>query len=145
GVEADRHSSLLRPFRHARLRRFVPRWSGNGVVAKDKSTPRRGINPARGVILVAGTRASIPARAEIGELAFEAFDLQPQGSAAGEEQRHLAAGRRRLRELDGAPVEHLVLLRPLHVAALAGEDAVKAERRAAALEMAVGAASGGFP
>src|SRR5712691_317102 len=79
-----------------------------------------------------GAPGAGPGRPEIGELALQAFDLEPQLSAAGEGERHHAAGRIGLGEFDREQVEHVVLAVGIDAAALADVDALEAQRRAAA-------------
>ncbi len=66
---------------------------------------------------------------EVGELAFQAFDLELQRAAAGEDEGHPAGRGVRPLELDGEQIEHPVLVGRLDVARLERIDALEAQRR----------------
>src|SRR5262245_21291915 len=89
-------------------------FPGNDVAGDAKSTPRRHI------VRMIGTGDRVPGRPEIGQLAFEALDLEAELAAAGEDQGHGAGRRRGLAELDGKQIEHGVLGHRIDGAALAG-------------------------
>ena len=70
--------------------------------------------------------------AEIGELGFQAFDVETHDAAAGENQRYDAGRRVALGEFDGEQIEPRLLVRLIETAALAAEHALEPQRRAAA-------------
>ena len=79
-------------------------------------------------------RASRPRRglAKIDQLGLQAFDLETNGAAAGEGQRHDAGRRIVLGEFDRQQIERRVLVGLIEIAALAAVHALEPQRRAAA-------------
>src|SRR5262249_44901735 len=74
-------------------------------------------------------------RPEVGKLAFEALDLEPQGRPAREGERHHPAGGIVLGEFDGQQVEDGILASRIHVPALAGQYPLEPQCRAAAAQL----------
>ena len=70
-----------------------------------------------------------PDGSEVGELAFQAFDLELERGAAGEDEGHPAGRGVGPLELDGEQIEHPVLVGRLDVARLERIDALEAQRR----------------
>src|SRR5881396_4059192 len=63
---------------------------------------------------------------EVGQLAFQAFDVQPQRLAMAEQQKRAATGGFARMEFDPDQFQHRLRLRQIDVARLAGQDAVEA-------------------
>ena len=80
-------------------------------------------------------RPSVPGRAEIGQLAFEALDLEPQRRAAGEDQRDGAGGRSVSSNSTASRFSTGSLATGRAIAALAGRHPLEAQRGAAAAEL----------
>src|SRR5438128_3937896 len=68
-------------------------------------------------------------RAEVGQLAFQAFDVEPQRAAMAEQQEGAAAGLVAGAELDPDQFEQAVLRGRVDVAGLAGQHPVEPQRR----------------
>ena len=87
-------------------------------------------------ILGVGRTACLrPHRAEVDQLAFQAFDLKPQRGAARTRQGDHASRRVAFVELDCEPVEHRPPVLAIDIAALDAVDAIKPQRCAATLEL----------
>jgi len=80
----------------------------------------------RAVAQIAGTEII---RAKIGQLAFQAFDVEPQGLAATEHQYRAAAGRLGRMKLDPNQFQHIVGCLQIDIARLGGQHAVETQRR----------------
>src|ERR1043165_7890351 len=68
-------------------------------------------------------------RTEIRQLAFQAFDIEPQRAALRKQQDRAAAGRLALVKLDADQVERLVGTAEIDVARLAGQHPVEPKPR----------------
>src|SRR5665213_3411764 len=77
------------------------------------------------------TSSDRPYRTEVGQFRLKAFDLEPQGAAAGKYQRNGPGGRLGLRVLDRQEVEHGLFARRVYVPALARQNPLEAQHRAA--------------
>ena len=70
--------------------------------------------------------------AEIGKLRFQAFDVEANDAAAGENQRHHAGRRIAFGKFDREEIEQRAFIGLVEIAALAGMDALETQRGAAA-------------
>ena len=78
--------------------------------------------------------ARFPRRAEIGQLRLDAFDLEADRRAAGEDELDRAGRLPGRREADGEQLQHLALLPLVEAAGLDAEHPVEMQDRAPALE-----------
>src|SRR5215470_13909103 len=100
-----------------------------GVVRLDQTRLSVAVLAHRWHILrMLGPDPAIPDRAEIGQLAFEAFDLESHRRVAGKRQGYHAAGGVGLRELDRQQVENQVLVGRAHVTGLKTADSLESQR-----------------
>ena len=101
---------------------------GHGAIASPLPTHGTGFTPPapRRHGEVAGAEI---VGTEVGQLAFQAFDVQPQRLAMAEQQKRAAAGGLAGMEFDPDQFQRRLGLLQIDVARLAGQNAVEAQRR----------------